>query len=111
LRMEDERIAKEKVLNGKLRNTMSVGKPRTQRADVVQRDALQVPRIRGWRRRAGERKERRRFLGEARAQKGPQRHTWVAGQLATVLPHLNVARRLYRTVSNCTAASDYHQTP
>lgn len=77
LRAEDDRIAK-KFLNGKFNNTMSVG--RTRRADVVQTEALQVLRIRGWRRRAGDRKEWRRFLGEAMAQKGPQRHTWVDGQ-------------------------------
>jgi hypothetical protein len=34
---------------------------------VVQRDALQILGIRGWRRRAGEREELRRPLREARA--------------------------------------------
>ena len=76
MRMEDERM-KKKIRNGKFNNTMSVGKPRTPRADVVQRDALQVLRIRGWRRRGGERKEWQRCLGKVRAQKGPQRHTGV----------------------------------
>jgi hypothetical protein len=41
-----------KVLNGKLRTTRSVGRPRTRWADVVQRDVLQLLGIRGWRRRA-----------------------------------------------------------
>jgi hypothetical protein len=33
------------ILNGKLHNTIPVGKPRTIWEDTVQRDALQIPRI------------------------------------------------------------------
>jgi len=40
-RMAEERIPK-KVLNGNLHTTRPVGRPRTRRADVVQRDALQL---------------------------------------------------------------------
>jgi len=54
--MEEERIAK-KVLNGNFYTTRPVGRPRTRRADVVQRDALQLLGIRGWRRRAENRDE------------------------------------------------------
>jgi hypothetical protein len=48
IRMEDERIPK-KVLKGKLHNTRPVGKPRTRREAVVQRDISQILGIRGWR--------------------------------------------------------------
>jgi len=51
IRMEEERIPK-KVLNGNFHTTRLVGRPRTRWADVVQRDALQLLGIRGWRRRA-----------------------------------------------------------
>jgi hypothetical protein len=37
--MEEERIPK-KVLNGNFHTTRPLGRPRTRRADVVQRDAL-----------------------------------------------------------------------
>jgi hypothetical protein len=40
-----------KVLNGKIHNRRSVGKPRTRWEDVVQRDALKVLEIQGWGRR------------------------------------------------------------
>jgi hypothetical protein len=56
IRMEEERIPK-KVLNGKFHTTRSVGRPRTRWVDVVQRDALQLLGIRGWRRRAENREE------------------------------------------------------
>ena len=56
IRMEEERIPK-KVLNGKFHTTRPVGRPRTRCADVVQRDALQLLGIRGWRRRAANRDE------------------------------------------------------
>jgi hypothetical protein len=46
-----------------------VGRPRTRWAVVVQRDALQVLGIRGWRRRAANRDEWRRLVREAKAQK------------------------------------------
>jgi hypothetical protein len=46
---EEKRISK-KVPSGEFYNTNSVGKPRTRWEDVVQREALQVLGIRGWRR-------------------------------------------------------------
>jgi hypothetical protein len=52
--MEEERIPK-KVLNGNFHTTRPVGRPRTRWANVVQRDALQLLGIRGWRRRAANR--------------------------------------------------------
>jgi hypothetical protein len=67
--MEEERIPK-KVLNGNLHTTRPVGRPRTRWADVVQRDALQLLAIRGWRRRATNRDEWRHLMREAKAQKG-----------------------------------------
>jgi hypothetical protein len=54
--MEEERIPK-KVLNGNFHTTRPVGRPRTRWTDVVQRDALQLLGIRGWRRRAANRDE------------------------------------------------------
>jgi len=45
-------------------------RPRTRWTDVVQRDALQLLGIRGWRRRAANRDEWRRLMREAKAQKG-----------------------------------------
>jgi len=47
-----------------------VGRPRTRWVDVVQRDALQLLGIRGWRRRAENRVEWRRLMREAKARKG-----------------------------------------
>jgi len=47
-----------------------VGRPRTRWADVVQRDALQLLGVRGWRRRAESRDECRHALREAKARKG-----------------------------------------
>jgi len=49
---------------------MHTGRPRTRWADVVQRDALQLLGIRGWRRRAESRDKWRHALREAKAQKG-----------------------------------------
>jgi hypothetical protein len=46
-----------------------VGRPRTRWVDVVQRDALQLLGIRGWRRRATGRDEWRRLVREAKARK------------------------------------------
>jgi hypothetical protein len=46
------------------------GKTRTRWADVVQRDALQLLGIRGWRRRAAKRDEWRRLTREAKAREG-----------------------------------------
>jgi hypothetical protein len=61
IRMEDER-----VLNGNFHTT----RPGTRWTDVVQRDALQLLGIRGWRRRAANRDEWRHLMGEAMARKG-----------------------------------------
>jgi hypothetical protein len=47
-----------------------VGRPRTRWANVVQRDALQLLGIRGWRRRAANRDDWRRLMREAKARKG-----------------------------------------
>jgi len=69
IRMEEERITK-KVLNGNFYTTRPVGRPRTRWADVVQRDALQLLRIIGWRRRAENRDEWRRLMREAKTRKG-----------------------------------------
>jgi hypothetical protein len=57
-----------KVLHGKFHNARSVGRPRTRLEDVVQRDALKVVGIRGWRKRHGDREKWRRFLREVSAQ-------------------------------------------
>jgi hypothetical protein len=67
--MEEEKIPT-KVLKGNFHTTRPVGRPRTRWADVVQRDALRLLRIRGWRRKAENRDEWRRLMGEAKAQKG-----------------------------------------
>jgi hypothetical protein len=67
--VEEERIPK-KVLNGNFYTTRPVGEPRTRWADVVWRDALQLLGVRGWRRRAENRDEWSRLVGEAKAWKG-----------------------------------------
>jgi len=67
--MEEESIPKN-VLDGKFYTTRLVGRPRTRWADVVQRDALQLLGIRGWRRRAENRDEWRRLMREAKSWKG-----------------------------------------
>jgi len=48
-----------------------VGRPRTKWADVVQRDALQLLGVRGWRRRAANRDKWRRLMRDAKTRKGP----------------------------------------
>jgi hypothetical protein len=58
------------VLNGNFHTTSPVGRPRTRWADVVQRDELQLLGLRGWRRRAENRDEWRRLMGEAKTRKG-----------------------------------------
>ena len=68
--MEEERIPKKKVLNGNFYTTRPVGRPRTRWTDVVQRGALQLLGIRGWKRRAANRDEWRRPMREAKARKG-----------------------------------------
>jgi len=47
-----------------------VGRPRTRWADVVQRDALQLLGIRGWRRRAENRDEWRHLMREVKVSEG-----------------------------------------
>jgi len=68
-RTEKERIPK-KVLNGNFYTTRPVGRPRNSWADVIQRDALQLLEIRGWKRRAENRDEWRSLMWEAKARKG-----------------------------------------
>jgi hypothetical protein len=68
--MDEEGIPK-KVLNGNLHTTRTLGRPRTRWADVVQRDALQLLRIRGWRRRAANRDGWRYLMKETKARKWP----------------------------------------
>jgi len=67
--MEEDGIPK-KVLNGNFYTIRPVGRPRTRWADVVQRDALQLLGIRGWRRRAENTDECRHLMREAKARKG-----------------------------------------
>jgi len=55
-RMEKERIPKN-VSNGNFHTTRPVGRPRTRWVDVVQKDALQLLGIKGWRRRTENRDE------------------------------------------------------
>jgi hypothetical protein len=62
--------SKKKVLNGNFHTTRPVGRPGTRWAVVVQRDALQLLGIRGWRR-AANRDEWRRLVREAKARKRP----------------------------------------
>ena len=69
VRMGEERIPK-KVLNGNFYTTRPVGRPRTKWADVVQKDALQLLGIRGWRRRTENMDEWRHLMREAKARKG-----------------------------------------
>jgi len=64
----EERIPKN-VSDGNF-HTRPVGRPRTRWADVVQRDALQLLGIRGWRGRDENRDEWRRLMREAKARKG-----------------------------------------
>jgi GTP-dependent phosphoenolpyruvate carboxykinase len=66
IRMEEEMIP-QKVLNRNFHTTRPVGRPRTGWTDVVQRDALQLLGIRGWRRRAANRDEWRHLMREAKA--------------------------------------------
>ena len=69
IRTEEERILKN-VLNGNFYTTRPVGRPRTRWVGVVQRDALQLLEIRGWRRRAENMDEWRHLMREAKARKG-----------------------------------------
>jgi len=76
IRMEEEWIKKKKGSKRKLLHHKPVGRPRTRWVDVVQRDALHLLGIRGWRRRAENRDEWRRLMGEVKARKGLWRHIW-----------------------------------
>jgi hypothetical protein len=62
--------APKRVLKGNFYTTRTVERPRTRWADVVQKDALQLLRIRGWRSKAANRDEWRRLMREAKARKG-----------------------------------------
>jgi hypothetical protein len=70
IRMKEKRIPKKKILNRNFHTTRPVGRPRTRWVYVVQRDALQLLGIRGWRRRAANRDEWSRLMREAKARKG-----------------------------------------
>jgi hypothetical protein len=59
-----------KVLNGNFHTVRPVGRTRTRWTDVVQRDARQLLRIRGWRSKAANMDEWRRLMREAKARKG-----------------------------------------
>jgi hypothetical protein len=48
IRMEEGKV-QNRVLNGNFHTTRPMGRPRTRWADVVQRDALHLLGIRGWR--------------------------------------------------------------
>jgi hypothetical protein len=61
--MEEGRIPK-KVLNGKFHNTRPVGRPRIKWEDAVQKDALQILGMQGWRRRVENRDKWRQLLKE-----------------------------------------------
>jgi hypothetical protein len=61
IRINEERIPK-RVLNGNFHTTIPVGRPRSRWADVVQRDALQLLGIRGWRSKAANRDEWRHLM-------------------------------------------------
>ena len=67
--MPDTRTVK-KTFNGKPLIKRSQGRHKYRWADMVQRDALQLLGIRGWRRRAANRDEWRRLVREAKARKG-----------------------------------------
>jgi hypothetical protein len=71
--MEEERIPK-KVLNGNFHTTRPVGRPRTRWVDVVQRDALQLLGLRGWRKTPENRNEWRHLMRKAKVWKGLWRH-------------------------------------
>jgi len=92
IRMEEKRIPK-KVLNGNSHTTRPVGRPRTRWANVVQRDALQLLRIRRWRRRAANRDEWRYLMREAKAQKGLQHHGWMDGWMECTETQKTLASR------------------
>jgi hypothetical protein len=59
-----------KIFNGKFYTTRPVGRPRTRWADVVQRDAIQLLGIGGWRRRDENKDEWSRLTRRAKTRKG-----------------------------------------
>jgi len=61
---------KKKDLNGNFYTTKPMGRPRTRWVDVVQKDALQLLGIRGWRRTAENMDECRHLMRETKARKG-----------------------------------------
>jgi hypothetical protein len=67
--MDGRRKNSKKVLNGNFHTTRPLERARTRWVDVVQRDALQLLRVRGWRRRAASRDEWRHLMREAKARK------------------------------------------
>jgi hypothetical protein len=69
IRIEEQRIPK-RVLNRNLHTPRPVGRPRTKWVDVVQRDALQLLGIHGWRSKAAYSDEWRCLMREAKARKG-----------------------------------------
>jgi hypothetical protein len=69
IKMEEERIPK-RVLNGNFHTTRPMGRPRTGWADVVQKHASQLLRIRGWRSEAANRDEWRCLMREAKVWMG-----------------------------------------
>jgi hypothetical protein len=87
IRMEEERIPN-RVLNGNFHTTRPVGRPRTRWVDVVQRDALQLLGIRGWRSKAANRDEWRHLMREANARKGLWCHIWMDGNVKNMLSTL-----------------------
>jgi len=62
-------VEEEKILDGKFHNKSTLRKQRTKGKDIVQRDAVQILGIRGWRKQAGVRETWRGVLREARTQK------------------------------------------
>ena len=68
--MEEERKAKKGSKRKNFHTTRPVGRPRTRWTDVVQRDALQLLGIKGWRRRAANRDEWRHIMREVKVRKG-----------------------------------------
>ena len=78
--MEEERIPK-KIFNGKSQNTRAVGKPWIRWEEDIQKNALQIAGVWGWRRLPGDIEEWRCLLREANVQQGPYCHTWKDDEL------------------------------
>jgi hypothetical protein len=73
-----------------------VGRPRTRWVDVVQRDALQLLGITGWRRRATKRDEWRRLMPESKDRKRLWRHTW--NEMETTQRNTYIGKALLATL-------------